>query len=95
MGNHCPNELGQILDWLGLNAKGFVDPDRAKSDFLQFKIMLKTFRGKSVQLVCRQLIDQFSDLFPDFCMMPKVLLTLSQTVNFRLFQIQRVCRRQF
>ena len=35
--------------------------------------------------------DQHFLLFPVFC----TVLTLSQTTNFRLFQSERVCRRQF
>ena len=51
-----------------------LNPERMTEDFEQFKIVLKSFRGKSLQDVCRDIINLYEDMFPDFAILAKITL---------------------
>ncbi|KAH3749130.1 hypothetical protein DPMN_183621 [Dreissena polymorpha] len=46
-----------------------------RADHLQFKMTVKNMRGRSLKTVCQELIDNHTELFPDFCILAKYMLT--------------------
>jgi hypothetical protein len=73
------SELDELCEFLGEGDKPLVDSTRMKSDFKQFKSVLKTMKGKSLRDACVMVINQYSDVFPDFATLAKLMLSAPMT----------------
>ena len=84
--------MEQIINWLGPSEteNGLVDVLRMKDDYLAFKIVLKNIRGIPLSEVCTTLINEYSDMFIDFCVVAKISLVcpLSRVACKRGFSSQ-------
>lgn len=79
--NSTLNEYGQAeLSELGDIYCDFVDKDRMSDDYYQLKVVLKTMPAdSSLRAACQHLISKYSDVFPDFVTLSKLLLVCPVT----------------
>lgn len=79
--NSTMNEYGQAeLSELGEKYSDLVDKDRMSDDYYQIKVILKTMPAdSSFRAACQHLISKYSDVFPDFVILAKLLLVCPVT----------------
>ena len=77
------DHLDTIVSWLCPINKDteLIGPERMRGDYLQFKLTVKSLRGKTFKRVCQYVIEHFSDMFPDYAILAKYLLTVVACFN--------------
>ncbi|KAH3837029.1 hypothetical protein DPMN_110407 [Dreissena polymorpha] len=86
------NEVEEICKWLGAEGEtdGLIDSNRMVKDNLQFKMVLKHMKGRTLKVVCQEIISSFQDMFPDYVVLAKYILTapVTSVACERCFSIQ-------
>ena len=79
--NHGLKEVTELSELYGQSAEfngellaPLVDADRMSEDYEQFKIVLKSMKGQTLQDVCTSIVNNYSDVFPDFATLAKITL---------------------
>ena len=66
-------ELRQLTDLYG-QENGVLDPNRAKEDYYQLKVVLKSLNC-SLPEACSIIMKNYKDIFPDFAMLSAIVST--------------------
>jgi hypothetical protein len=70
--SHGQTELKKLCDLYG-GESGFIDNDRAVSDYFQVKVILKSLT-MSLADACSYILCNYSDVFPDFVKLASIVL---------------------
>ena len=76
--NYVCNELKQLVEQYGGDS-GLINSEQITDDYFQFKVVLKSLSQMTLRQACVELVKKYSDMFPDFVTLAKILLVTPLT----------------